>query len=66
MKKIVIALTALAGITFLSGCAYDYGYAYYPYHRDVVGYGYGPYHHYYWREGLRYDCVYSFDAAFCG
>jgi len=67
MKKIAIALTALAGITFLSGCAYDYyGYSYYPYHRYALGYGYGPYHHYYWRAGLRYDCVYSFDATFCG
>lgn len=64
MKKIVIALTALAGITFLSGCAYD---GYYYGDRFAVGYGYAaPYHHYYWREGLRYDCVYSFDAAFCG
>ena len=65
MKKIVIALTALAGITFLSGCAYDDGYYYGG--RYAYNYGYTPaYHHYYWREGLRYDCVYSFDAAFCG
>lgn len=64
MKKIVIALTALAGITFLSGCAYD---GYYYGDRYAYGYGYAPaYHHYYYREGLRYDCLYSFDAAFCG
>ncbi|HEX5282416.1 MAG TPA: hypothetical protein VFW28_20230 [Micropepsaceae bacterium] len=64
MKKIVIALTALAGITFLSGCAYD-GYNY----GDHYAYGYGyarPYHNFYGREGLRYDCINSFDATLCG
>jgi len=65
MKKIFIALTALAGITFLSGCAYDnYGFSYYP-HPYSVAYGYGAGHRYYWRGGVPYDCLYSFDAAFC-
>jgi len=62
MKKMVIALSALAGIVFLSGCAYDYGY-------DRLSYGYGyvsPYHHYYFRDGVRFDCLYSYDVAFCG
>jgi heme/copper-type cytochrome/quinol oxidase subunit 3 len=35
MKKIVIALTALAGIVFMSGCAYDY----YPYYYYDPHYG---------------------------
>ena len=64
MKKMVIALSALAGIVFLSGCAYDnYGY-------DRYSYGYGyvspTYHHYYFRDGVRLDCLYSYDVAFCG
>ena len=66
MKKIAIALSALAGIVFLSGCAYDrYGYDRY----DRYSYGYGyvrPSHHYYFRNGVRFDCLYSYDVAFCG
>jgi hypothetical protein len=65
MKKIAIAASALAGIIFLSGCAYDtYGYG------DRYAYGYGyegyPYHHYYFRDGVRFDCLYNYDVAFCG
>jgi hypothetical protein len=63
MKKIAIAISALAGIVFLSGCAYD-GYYY-----DRYAYNYGyvrPYHHYYFRDGIRFDCFYSYDLAFCG
>ena len=40
MKKIVITLTALAGIT-LSGCAYGYGYGPYGSGYGPYGYGYG-------------------------
>lgn len=61
MKKIVIALTALAGITFLSGCAYDYGYSYYPYHR--YAFGYSSYDHPFYG---RFDCVHNWNATFCG
>lgn len=66
MKKIVIALTALAGITLLSACAnYDnYGFSYYP-HRYSIAYGNGGRNRYYWREGMSFDCFTSFDAAFC-
>lgn len=63
MKKIAIALSALAGLIVLSGCAYD------GYYHDRYAYDYGyvrPYHHFYFREGVRYDCVNSFDATFCG
>ena len=47
MKKITIAVGALAGIVLLSGCAYD-GYAYYSaypygYAYNVYPYGYGAY-----------------------
>lgn len=63
MKKIAIALSALAGIVMLSGCAYG-GYSdRYAYNLD---YGYAPIHHYYFRDGLRYDCFTDFDAGFCG
>lgn len=65
MKKIAIAVSALAGIIFLSGCAYDT----YGYYGDHVAYGYGvgyPYHHYYFRDGARFDCLYSYDVSFCG
>jgi hypothetical protein len=74
MKKIAIALSAVAGILFLSGCAYDTGYGYYDrygfdtgfdryaYNYDVVS----PSHHVYWMNGVRYDCFYTFDARFCG
>ena len=64
MKKNAIAISALAGIVFLSGCAYDS----YP-DRYAYGYDYGyvrPYHHYYFRDGIRFDCLYSYDVAFCG
>lgn len=66
MKKILIALTALVGITCLSGCAdwyyhpaYGYGYGY--------GYGYHPYayssvYHPYLGQ---IDCVHHFDATVC-
>lgn len=67
MKKIAIALSALAGIAFLSGCAYDTGYGYsdrYAYDYNVVSPA--PVHHVYWMSGVRYDCFYSFDARFCG
>lgn len=37
MKKILIVLTALAGIVMMSGCAYDY----YPYYYGHYAYGYG-------------------------
>lgn len=57
MKKIVIALTALVGITFLSGCAYDY----WGYNRYALGYS-SWYHPYYGR----FDCVHHWDATFCG
>jgi hypothetical protein len=61
MKKIAIALSALAGIVFLSGCAYnDYG------GRYAYGYGYVPVHHYYFSSGIRRDCLYDYDVAFCG
>ena len=66
MKKIAIALTALAGITFLAGCAYDspyYGRYAYNYDYD---YGYRPVHHFYFRDGIRFDCLYNYDVAFCG
>ena len=62
MKKFAIALSALAGIVFLSGCAYDSGY----YHRYAYDYGYAPARHYYFMNGIRYDCVYDFNTAFCG
>ncbi len=62
-KNIAIAISALAGIIMLSGCAYDYGYA----PRYAYGYDAGyPYHHYYFRDGVRFDCLYSYDVAFCG
>ena len=63
MKKIAIALTALAGIVYLSGCAYDNDYG-----RSAYGYGYAPpvVHHYYFNSGTRRDCLYDYDAAFCG
>jgi len=54
MKKIVVALTVLAGITFLSGCAYDW---------------YGPrvgYSSYYQPGFGRIDCVHHWNATFCG
>lgn len=63
MKKIAIALSALAGIVFLSGCAYDSGY----YHRYAYDYGYaGPYSRTYFLGGVRYDCVHTWNATFCG
>jgi hypothetical protein len=65
MKKIAIALTAMAGITFLSGCAYDRGPYYDRYSFNEYAYV-SPYHHYYFRNGVRFDCVYSYDVAFCG
>ena len=58
MKKIVIALIALTGITFLSGCAYD-GYWY----GNRYAYGYSSYYHPYYG---RFDCIHRFDATFCG
>lgn len=74
MNKIAIALSALAGIVLLSGCAYDgyavyhspYAYNYaYPY---AYAYGYGPGFRprFYWQDGVRYDCVYRYNSAFCG
>ena len=67
MKKIAIALSALAGIVFLSGCAYDGNYAYdYGYHRYAYDYRYAPVHRLYFRDGVQYDCVQDFDATFCG
>jgi hypothetical protein len=62
MKKIAIALSALAGIVFLSGCAYDS-------YSDRTAYDYGytvPVRHYYFRDGIRYDCLNRFDSGFCG
>ena len=71
MKKIAIALSALAGIVFLSGCAYDtfgdryaYDYDRYAYNYDVVAPA--PVHHMYFLGGVRYDCFYTFNARFCG
>jgi hypothetical protein len=37
MKKIVIALTLLAGIVFMSGCAYDPYYYYYTHYDPHYG-----------------------------
>ena len=64
MKKIAIALTALAGIAFLSGCAYDdYGY----YNRYAFDYGYSrPFHRSYFIGGSRFDCLHTWNASFCG
>lgn len=72
MKKIAIALTALAGITFLSGCVSWYSPYYgwnYGYNRYAWGYGNGPY---YSRFGWPYyggrlaysgwDCVHNINA----
>ncbi len=64
MKKIAIALSALAGIVFLSGCAYDTYGDRYAYNYDVVTPA--PVHHMYFLGGVRYDCFYTFDARFCG
>ena len=64
MKKVVIALSALAGLAFLSGCAYDTYYDRYAYEWDS---GYRvPVHQYYFMDGVRYDCFSSFDSRFCG
>ena len=49
MKKIAIALTTLAGITLLSGCAYDRGPYYDRYSFNEYAYV-SPYHHYYFRD----------------
>ena len=66
MKKIIIALTALAGIVFLSGCVYD------PYYGGHIGnlawgYGYRPYGYssYYHPFYGSWDCVHHFDATYC-
>ncbi len=59
MKKIIIALTALAGITLLSGCAYDYGYGW----GSRYAYGYSSFDHPYYG---RFDCIHRFDGTFCG
>ncbi len=67
MKKIAITLSALAGIVFLSGCASDYypGYGSVAYNYDY-DYGYRPIHHFYFVDGVRYDCLYNYNVAFCG
>ena len=77
MKKIAIALTAIAGIVFLSGCAYpSYGpYGYYNGYPYRYAYGYGPYPYRYaygygpntyWWNGARYNCAYNYSAVLCG
>ena len=61
MRKLAIAIGAVAAVLFASGCAYD-TYAYYPTDR----YAYvEPVHHFYWLNGVRYDCLYNFDSRFC-
>lgn len=67
MKKSVIALAALAGVVFLSGCTYDY-----PYYGGHIGnfawgYGYVPYRYssYYHPFYGTWDCVHHFDATYC-
>jgi hypothetical protein len=69
MKELVIALPALAGITLLSGCAYDY-YPYY-YGHYAYGYAYGPYYYHpafvHSRLGWSgWDCVRNFNTLYCG
>ena len=69
MKKLLIAMTALAGITFLSGCAWDY----YPYGHYAYGYGYHPFYGYGYHpgpvvgfsSGLGWDCVHHWNATYC-
>jgi hypothetical protein len=46
-----IALSAFAGIMFLSGCAYDSYYDRYAYNYDY-DYGYRPFHHFYFQDGV--------------
>lgn len=67
MKKIVIALTALAGVVFLSGCAYGYTYDGGHIGNVAWGYGYAPYRYssYYHPFYGNWDCVHHFDATYC-
>jgi hypothetical protein len=67
MKKTAIALSAVAGIMFLSGCAYDGYYDRYAYNYNYdYDYGYRPVHHFYFQDGIRYDCRFNYNVAFCG
>jgi hypothetical protein len=89
MKTVTICISALAGLLFLSGCAYD-GYAYnhgyygrygyngyynrYGYNGYYGPYGYGNRYAYngyngrsrvYTLDGVQYDCLSKFNAAYC-
>lgn len=66
MKKILIAMTALAGIVFLSGCADDYFYDGGHIGSFAWGYGYQPYRYYsYYRPLGNLDCVHHLNAIYC-
>ena len=74
MKTVTICISALAGLLFLSGCAYD-GYAYkdgyygrYGYNGYYNRYGYNGYNgrsRVYTLDGVQYDCLSKFNAAYC-
>ena len=66
MKTIAMALSAVAGLVLLSGCAYDgyYGrYGYYDYRPYAYDGKYGA--HFYTMKGLLYDCTSRFFVAYC-
>lgn len=67
MKKIAIVLTALAGILFMSGCAYDYYPHYYGHYVYAHGYGrpYYNYHHAFGYNSLGWDCVDNWSPIYC-
>ena len=65
MKTVTICISALAGLLFLSGCAYD-GYAYNHGYYGRYGYnGYNGRSRVYTLDGVQYDCLSKFNAAYC-
>jgi len=80
MKTNMICMSAIAGIVLLSGCAYDgyydgyygrYGYNSYPYgyngyyNRYAYNRGYNGRTRYYTVNGVQYDCLVKYNAAYC-
>lgn len=67
MQKILITLTAYAGIVFLSGCAYDY----WPYDGGQIGnfaWGYAPPYRYSYLDrpfSGNWYCGQHFNAIYC-